>query len=308
MEKRIINDLMNFKSRIPINVKDQAEIESFIQQLRSEHTVLFHLGDVSYEYYPIKKSAVLLPQYLYSKAEYGTLLDELQRIVVVISDKVMKYHTAYERELMIHDTLCKNIEYREEGVQSHSIVGPLLYKKGVCDGISKAAKVLFQVCGIEAHVLSGIAKSHISGIMEPHAWNVVSINNHWYHLDITFDNTLSTSFIRYDYFNLSTQEILRDHSINKNSPYANIVCSTSNNFYCQNGLFFTESNAVLSFFKNALVNKKTELQLQVSERLIEELLPMFEQCLEELNINAAYQIKINEMQGVFSWDIKYHEI
>lgn len=54
------------------------------------------------------------------------------------------------------------------------------------------------------------------GIKYRHTWNIVRINGKYYHLDATFDNTLTRNCtigeeIRYDYFNLEDKSIFRDH-------------------------------------------------------------------------------------------------
>lgn len=44
-----------------------------------------------------------------------------------------------------------------------------------------------------------------------HAWNIVQLGGQCYHLDATFDNSLSKYGTRYDYFNLDDTKIFRDH-------------------------------------------------------------------------------------------------
>ena len=44
-----------------------------------------------------------------------------------------------------------------------------------------------------------------------HAWNIVQLGGQCYHLDATFDNSLSKYGPRYDYFNLDDTKIFRDH-------------------------------------------------------------------------------------------------
>lgn len=45
-----------------------------------------------------------------------------------------------------------------------------------------------------------------------HAWNIIRIDGVYYHLDATFDNSLSREGeIRYDYFNLDDKYIFKDH-------------------------------------------------------------------------------------------------
>ncbi len=211
--KRMINQFMNFEKTIKICVNAEHDISSLIAYLRYESTILFHVREVNYIFYPTRKEATLYPNYIYTKSEYDTMVVKMTAIVEKIRGEILSStHSLYERELCVHDALCTNVQYADVGEESHSIVGPLLWHKGVCDGISKAAKVLLQECGIKAHVISGTAVTD-AGQYEPHAWNIVCINGKWYHLDITFDNTLSNNSIRYDYFNITTNKIMTDHTI-----------------------------------------------------------------------------------------------
>ncbi len=50
----------------------------------------------------------------------------------------------------------------------------------------------------------------IRGIKYRHAWNVIRIDGKYYHLDVTFDNTLSRDdAVRYDYVNLADKQIFK---------------------------------------------------------------------------------------------------
>ena len=62
-----------------------------------------------------------------------------------------------------------------------------------------------------------------------HAWNVIKSGGMYYHLDATFDNTLSDGdMVRYDYFNLDDKQIFRDH---EPVIYQVPQCSDGENFY-----------------------------------------------------------------------------
>lgn len=65
---------------------------------------------------------------------------------------------------------------------------------------------------LESGVLLRCRRPITKGIKYRHAWNVIKIGGQYYHLDATFDNTLSKDdTIRYDYVNLSDKQIARDH-------------------------------------------------------------------------------------------------
>lgn len=81
----------------------------------------------------------------------------------------------------------------------------------MCEGIAKVVKILCDALGIWCIIAVSEANPE-KKIKYRHAWNVVRIGGRYYHLDATFDNTLGKGEeIRYDYFNLSDEQIFRDH-------------------------------------------------------------------------------------------------
>lgn len=61
-----------------------------------------------------------------------------------------------------------------------------------------------------------------------HAWNIVQLGGQCYHLDATFDNSLSKYGLRYDYFNLDDTKIFRDH---RPLLYPAPACTDGGQFY-----------------------------------------------------------------------------
>jgi transglutaminase/protease-like cytokinesis protein 3 len=89
---------------------------------------------------------------------------------------------------------------------SFELAAPLLWGKGVCSGISKAAKFLFDQVGIRSILMTGRTKDRAGVLGEEHCWLMVKIDGQRYHLDLTFDMATKTK----RYFNLTDQEILKD--------------------------------------------------------------------------------------------------
>jgi len=145
---------------------------------------------------------------------------------------------AYSIELAVHDVLSSKVTYDgTDRESSHSIVGPMAGKKGVCDGISKAAAFLLNSFGVESSVVTG--KSREDG--GPHAWNVVRIDRQWYNTDVTFDLRKGAGEPIRFYLNMDDAMTSRTH-IQKISGRCG---SKKRNHYVMGGTYFkTEKDAL----------------------------------------------------------------
>lgn len=157
--------------------------------------------------------------------------DLLDDVVDRILDKVTAT-SDYEIELQIHDLLLKNVEYVDKKkTTEHTIEGPLLNKKAVCEGIAKTMKYLLNKKGVQCEMVLGKLKEDLETY---HAWNVVNVDGDWYHVDVTADIGISSGIsFRRDYLNLSDEEISTDHMILR-SPVECLV--PRNCYYYRSGL------------------------------------------------------------------------
>ena len=119
----------------------------------------------------------------------------------------------YEREKMLHDKLLSGCRYKtgvessKDGWQYFSAYGALVTGEAVCEGYAKSMQILLSKAGIPCLTLRGES----NGVS--HMWNVVELNNEWYHLDPTWDGNDSDGIV-YEYFNLDSENISRTHKIN----------------------------------------------------------------------------------------------
>lgn len=282
------------------------DARELIEKLRNERMILFHLGTVNYKYYPFQRRTVFYPDYHYSKEEYEYLISLLSDKVRNIKAQVMRKKSDLEKEYFIHDFFAKNVRYEDTGVDSHSIVGPLIYGRGVCDGISKSAKVLFGECGIECHVVNGTSRNSENGRLEPHSWNIVKIDGMYYHLDITYDNCASDEGICYDYFNLSSDEIYKDRVNSEPSRFYHIKCIKENDYFIMNSCYFTDIWQVENYCKINLASRKKLLYFRVSKDISEQSVKnTVTACLKAINCRISYNISVNSTRNVFRWEIEY---
>jgi len=124
--------------------------------------------------------------------------------------------TDFEKEKAIHDELVKKVSYYEYKdidnipALAHTAYGALVDKRAVCDGYSKAYKLVLDKLGIESIIISGVVDNL------PHAWNLVKLDGNYYHVDVTSDklDDKSTRYVVHTYFNVTDEEILDTHTIN----------------------------------------------------------------------------------------------
>ena len=186
--------------------------------------------------------------------------DLLDEVVERILSKVTAT-SDFGIELQIHDLLLKNVKYvNKERNTEHTIEGPLLNKKAVCEGIAKAMKYLMNRKGIECEMVLGKLDDEEDDDIY-HAWNVVRIDGEWYHVDVTADIGVSNGkSFRYDYFNLSDEEISMDHLIIR-SP---VTCNVSRNgYYHRMGLVINTQKEFKRILEEKLENGESEFTFKL---------------------------------------------
>ena len=164
---------------------------------------------------------ILLPEYLYTNTEIERINQDIQNVLRRIDVKARTMlSNEFRLEKYLHDSVVKSVAYDYDSLQkndcynAHSIVGAFLDKKAVCEGISKAFKLLCNTYSMKCIVVLG--KADPLGCFDGdtyHAWNLVKVGNGSYHVDVTWDNMFDHDLehISYDYFNVTTNDILKDH-------------------------------------------------------------------------------------------------
>ena len=225
-------------------------------RLRLDHPEIFYVTGCGFRWVQGAAYAELLPEYMFEKQkipEHRRALEtRLEKLVRPVSDK-----TAEEKELFIHGFICESVRYDKlKKCYSHEIIGPLQNGVGVCEGMAKTVKLMCDRLGIDCVI--AVSEPDPDGGRYLHAWNVIRLGKSWYHLDATFDNTLTRGGeIRYDYFNLCDKQIFRDH---RTLRYPVPECADSGGFYYrEHGLSFTKPEELPGRVSQAIRKKKDGL-------------------------------------------------
>lgn len=96
-----------------------------------------------------------------------------------------------EKERYVHDALMQMTEYDKHSDMNQSAISALVNGQSVCAGYAKAFQYLMQQLGIPCYYCTGTAG-------EDHAWNIVKLENTYYNVDVTWDDTRPAT---YNYFN-----------------------------------------------------------------------------------------------------------
>ena len=141
----------------------------------------------------------------------------------------------FAKIIKIHDWIVKNVSYGMTKLYFDFAVGALANRSAVCAGYAQCYEFLLSQVGVESIYIAA------NTVKEPHAWNLVKLDGHWFHVDCTWDRGLGMNpNVNHTYFMLNDEEFNADgvHSEDWKDPAKgyprNNLCSIKNKFYKDN--------------------------------------------------------------------------
>lgn len=145
-------------------------------------------------------------KHLYTKEEIEYVNNFIKDF---ISKNVNDGMTDYDKIKVFHDYIINNTvydSYAAELVNTDASTSNTAYlllttKKAICSGYSDIMAIYLDHLGIANYRVS--SKNHI--------WNLVKLNDKWLHLDLTWDDPISSqgNVLLYDYFLINTEQLLK---------------------------------------------------------------------------------------------------
>lgn len=255
--KKIYFALENFEKKVSVRGEEDIVKDIYYMILR-DNPMMFHVNPCQISYCIIDKHVWINPIYIYNKEESENIKSKINSMFKPFEAKIRTMPSKLQRERYIHKCLVSNIKYKydhdEDDMNCHTIVGSFIDKQAVCDGISKAFKHLCNLAKINSNVIVGDSWNEYEN-PQSHAWNMVKIDKHWYHIDVTWNINLSERFkyIRYDYFNLRECDIIRDHRNFKRLEACN---SLENNYFYENDCIINDKRELDEFLVDKFKNIK----------------------------------------------------
>ncbi len=143
-------------------------------------------------------------KYNVSKEQRNKYQKKFDKIINNIINQAKNLKGEYAKELFFNDYLCANVTYTEKGKFVDSAFGAIALKSALCEGYSRAFKLLCNKVGIECDLVVGTSDG------EGHMWNRVNIGKKHSYVDVTWNDNVE--YKNHIYFNVTEEQLSKTHT------------------------------------------------------------------------------------------------
>lgn len=214
-----------------------AEIMTRFDSLFGQNSQLIKINGINLVQYPQNdypaihskfKEYMREAGYLYENRNCRFLADFVNSTTSYIVNSVTKPSMSQlQKAVLLHEWICKRTTYDPKAKGANPVIDPnnftwssvYLHEERnyaafgdndfhfvtVCQGYSRCYSLLMNEAGIETHYVTAGYRDQ-NGAEQRHGWNLVMLNNKWYHVDVTWDDEFYDSkdpglkLYRYYYF------------------------------------------------------------------------------------------------------------
>lgn len=150
----------------------------------------------------------------------------------------------FAKALKLHDWIVQNVAYGDRYTTGGYAANAFANRKAVCEGFAYAYQFLLRQVGVESIYVGAKTPS------EQHAWNLVKIDGHYFHVDCTWNvGTVGQTTGKHKYFLLNDEEFNEDgrhgeYWKESNKYPKNNLCSIENKFYMNNDTGITSDDQI----------------------------------------------------------------
>ena len=191
------------KSFVPVVNVNTEELKNVVYAVNYDHPELFYLDtSYGYKYTGDNVIAQILLNYNSTANDITYAKAAFDREANKIISGANSYKSNYEKEKYVHDALVKSVEYNTGSSLNQSAYSALVNKRSVCAGYARSFQYIMTELGIPTYYVTGVSDGE-----GPHAWNLISLSDGFYNVDVTFDDTTHS----YRYFNLDEETFRTNH-------------------------------------------------------------------------------------------------
>ncbi len=203
--------------------KEYVNCISDIDKISDDANLLTHLNNFVHPFNSFTKvnttisdsgEIILKIKYLYEEQEIEKVNSEVKKLIQqLIKDNIK---TDYDKIKVIHDYIVNHTKYdvdNNKKNKSYNAYGALFNHLATCNGYTDLMAVFLTNLGYDNYKIA--TTNEETGKTEGHVWNAVKIGDEWQHLDLTWDDPVSSDgkdYLYHKYFLISTEELIEADS------------------------------------------------------------------------------------------------
>lgn len=190
-----INDISNDKILI-------THLNNFVHPFNSMTKLLTTISDFG--------EVTLEVKYLYNKEEIKMVDDEVGKIIKQI---IKDDDTDYDKIKTVHDYIINKTKYdvdMNQEIKSFNAYGALFNNMATCNGYTDLMAIFLSKMGYDNFRIATTGTEINDEKATGHVWNAVYVDNEWVHLDLTWDDPVSTdgkNYLYHKYFLIDSDEL-----------------------------------------------------------------------------------------------------
>lgn len=255
---------------------DENCIDRIFQCVLNDHPEIFYVDGYTYTKYSRGDSTVAIDfsgNYQLTQEEAILRKEEIEQAAGAILENVDRQASDYNKVKYVFETLIRKTEYDLNAPDNQNIYSVFVGGASVCQGYAKATQYLLNKMGVECTLVQGKVDSG-----EGHAWNLVRVDGSYYYVDTTWGDAsyrqedgqnVDAQFlpeINYDYLCVTTEQLLRTHTIESIVSMPECV-DTAANYYVRQGALFEsyDTEQMDTLFKKAAALGKTDVTVKCAD-------------------------------------------
>lgn len=304
----------------------KAQVQKAIDQAMGSDPYLYYIIDsYAFSYRGSSRSANVTVQMEYRESLQQTAYVNKQ-VKAILQQIITPGMNNHQKVKVIHDWVVLHLKY-DTTYRRYTAYEGLQTGSAVCQGYTLLTYKLLLGAGIPNKIVEGTARSE-GGVTQSHAWNLVQLDGHWYHLDTTWDDPTPSpeGGISTVYYMRTDAQMRKDHSWTKSYPAASVgYAQTLSELVSRGGSsvpvykelqkqldyrLYEEEQVVTSaaelrtLAKQAMASGKKSLLFRYrgSERLLKnDLQELYDLGLEKLSYNSSAFDNTGDLKVYVTW-------
>jgi hypothetical protein len=301
LENTILSNLYNRNTNISINYTGKLNgLENVLNSIIYKDEYLkYTIGNWKWDYngYEGNLDINIEASHLISRTE-----EDMSNIKIdeILNNIIYDNMTVHEKIKAAHDYVVLNVAY-DKTLTYRTQYDALFRNTTVCHGYALLFYRMMEELNIPVRLVIGSAGG-------AHIWNMVQVDNSWYHIDTTFDDPVPDRLnqVSYEYYMLTEEEISKDHVIEEE----NIPNTSATYEYLLNELVENSGNTVYINLMNSLgysYTSTTPVSSAISILAIDDYIEYdsaygFPFIDENSRTQVPFRITLENLGADVSWD------